>query len=91
MSSRRSRSTSRAIDRVRGQQKEAFQKANGFSLTYLPFIARATCLAIEAFPQVNARFDGKTLVAVVSDVISASRSTYRITALSSRSCATRAI
>lgn len=51
-----------AIDRVRGQQKEAFKEANGFSLTYLPFIARAACLAIEAFPQVNARFDGKSLL-----------------------------
>jgi pyruvate/2-oxoglutarate dehydrogenase complex dihydrolipoamide acyltransferase (E2) component len=50
-----------AIDRVRRQQKQAFKEANGFSLTYLPFIARATCLAIEAFPQVNARFDGKSL------------------------------
>ena len=50
-----------AIDRVRGRQKQAFKEANGFSLTYLPFIARAACLAIEAFPQVNARFDGKSL------------------------------
>jgi pyruvate/2-oxoglutarate dehydrogenase complex dihydrolipoamide acyltransferase (E2) component len=50
-----------AIDRVRGQQKHAFKEANGFSLTYLPFIARATCLALGAFPQVNARFDGKSL------------------------------
>jgi pyruvate/2-oxoglutarate dehydrogenase complex dihydrolipoamide acyltransferase (E2) component len=50
-----------AIDRVRGQQKQAFKEANGFSLTYLPFIARAACLAIEAFPQVNGRFDGKSL------------------------------
>jgi pyruvate/2-oxoglutarate dehydrogenase complex dihydrolipoamide acyltransferase (E2) component len=50
-----------AIDRVRGKYKRAFQEAHGFSLTYLPFIARATCLAIQAFPQVNARFDGKSL------------------------------
>jgi pyruvate/2-oxoglutarate dehydrogenase complex dihydrolipoamide acyltransferase (E2) component len=50
-----------AIDRVRGRRKQAFKEANGFSLTYLPFIARAACLAIEAFPQVNARFDGKSL------------------------------
>ena len=50
-----------AIDRVRSRRKQAFKEANGFSLTYLPFIARATCLAIEAFPQVNARFDGKSL------------------------------
>ena len=50
-----------AIDRVRGEHKRAFQEAHGFSLTYLPFIARATCLAIQSFPQVNARFDGKSL------------------------------
>jgi pyruvate/2-oxoglutarate dehydrogenase complex dihydrolipoamide acyltransferase (E2) component len=50
-----------AIDRVRGKYKGAFQEAHGFSLTYLPFIARASCLAIQAFPRVNARFDGKSL------------------------------
>jgi pyruvate/2-oxoglutarate dehydrogenase complex dihydrolipoamide acyltransferase (E2) component len=50
-----------AIDRVRGQQKRAFKEAHGFSLTYLPFIARAACLAIEAFPQVNAHFNGTSL------------------------------
>jgi pyruvate/2-oxoglutarate dehydrogenase complex dihydrolipoamide acyltransferase (E2) component len=50
-----------AIDLVRMRRREAFQKAYGFSLTYLPFVARATCLAIVAFPQVNARFDGNAL------------------------------
>ena len=50
-----------AIDLVRKTRREAFQKAYGFSLTYLPFVARATCLAIAAFPQVNARFDGNAL------------------------------
>ena len=50
-----------ALDRVRKARKEAFQKAYGFSLTFLPFIARATCLAISAYPQINARFDGKSL------------------------------
>jgi pyruvate/2-oxoglutarate dehydrogenase complex dihydrolipoamide acyltransferase (E2) component len=50
-----------AIDVVRKTRKAAFQKAYGFSLTHLPFVARATCLAIVAFPQVNARFDGNAL------------------------------
>jgi pyruvate/2-oxoglutarate dehydrogenase complex dihydrolipoamide acyltransferase (E2) component len=50
-----------AIDLVRKRRREAFQKAYGFSLTHLPFVARATCLAIVAFPQVNARFDGNAL------------------------------
>jgi pyruvate/2-oxoglutarate dehydrogenase complex dihydrolipoamide acyltransferase (E2) component len=51
-----------ALDRVRQQRKDAFKKAQGFSLTYLPFIARATCMAIEAFPYINARFTGDSLV-----------------------------
>jgi len=50
-----------AVDRVRRKHKSDFQKAHGFSLTYLPFIARATCLALNTFPHVNARFDGKAL------------------------------
>jgi pyruvate/2-oxoglutarate dehydrogenase complex dihydrolipoamide acyltransferase (E2) component len=49
------------LDRVRKSHKEAFQQAHGFSLTFLPFLARATCLAMSAHPQINARFDGKSL------------------------------
>ena len=49
------------VDRVRKARKEGFQKAHGFSLTFLPFIARATCLAISAYPQINARLDGRAL------------------------------
>ena len=51
-----------ALDFVRQRAKDAFRKAQGFSLTYLPFIARATCLAIQAFPQINARFTGNSLI-----------------------------
>ena len=50
-----------AVDRARRKHKGAFHQAYGFSLTYLPFIARATCLALQAFPSVNARFDGNAL------------------------------
>ena len=50
-----------AVNRVRGSRKADFQAKHGFSLTFLPFIARATCLAISAYPQINARFDGKVL------------------------------
>jgi pyruvate/2-oxoglutarate dehydrogenase complex dihydrolipoamide acyltransferase (E2) component len=50
-----------AVDQVRKSHREAFEKAHGFSPTFLPFIARATCLAISAYPQINARFDGKVL------------------------------
>jgi pyruvate/2-oxoglutarate dehydrogenase complex dihydrolipoamide acyltransferase (E2) component len=50
-----------AVDRVRKARKEGFQTAQGFALTFLPFISRATCLAISVYPQINARFDGKAL------------------------------
>ena len=50
-----------ALNRVRTSRKADFQATHGFSLTFLPFIARATCLAISAYPQINARFDGKAL------------------------------
>ena len=50
-----------AVDAVRAARKEAFRERHGAALTYLPFIARAVCLAIGDFPQVNARLDGEAL------------------------------
>lgn len=49
------------VDRVRNARKAAFKERHGVSLTYLPFIARAVCIAIGEFPLVNARFDGDGL------------------------------
>jgi pyruvate/2-oxoglutarate dehydrogenase complex dihydrolipoamide acyltransferase (E2) component len=51
-----------ALDLVRQKHKDAFRKSQGFPLTFLPFIARATCLSIRAFPQINARFNGNALI-----------------------------
>jgi pyruvate/2-oxoglutarate dehydrogenase complex dihydrolipoamide acyltransferase (E2) component len=50
------------IEVVRARHKERFNAESGYSLTYLPFIARAVCIALQAFPHVNARFDGKQLI-----------------------------
>ena len=50
-----------AVEAARADIKARFKAEQGISLTYLPFIARAVCLALDAFPQVNARFDGKAL------------------------------
>jgi pyruvate dehydrogenase E2 component (dihydrolipoamide acetyltransferase) len=50
------------IDRVRGAKKEAFKAEEGFSLTYMPFIARAVVDAMVKFPHVNASVDGTSLV-----------------------------
>ncbi len=50
------------IEVVRQRHKERFKADTGYSLTYLPFIARAVCIALQAYPHVNARFDGKSLI-----------------------------
>jgi 2-oxoglutarate dehydrogenase E2 component (dihydrolipoamide succinyltransferase) len=45
------------IEQIRQQHKEKFRKEEGASLTYLPFIARATCDALRTFPAVNSSVD----------------------------------
>ncbi|HEU5112761.1 MAG TPA: dihydrolipoamide acetyltransferase family protein, partial [Acidimicrobiia bacterium] len=44
------------VERVRQAHKQEFKAAESFSLTYLPFIARATIDALRAFPVVNSSF-----------------------------------
>ncbi len=44
------------VERVRQANKDQFKAAEGFSLTYLPFISRATIDALRAFPVVNSSF-----------------------------------
>ncbi len=45
------------VESARTANKDAFTEVEGFSLTYLPFIARATMEALSAFPVVNSQFD----------------------------------
>jgi 2-oxoglutarate dehydrogenase E2 component (dihydrolipoamide succinyltransferase) len=45
------------VERVRQAHKKAFKETEGFSLTYLPFISRATIDALKAYPAVNSSFD----------------------------------
>ena len=45
------------VERVRSAHREGFKASEGFSLTYLPFIARATMDALSAYPIVNSSFD----------------------------------
>ncbi|MDX1449575.1 MAG: 2-oxo acid dehydrogenase subunit E2 [Acidimicrobiia bacterium] len=44
------------VEKVRQRHKEEFKASEGFSLTYLPFIARATIDALKEFPVVNSEF-----------------------------------
>lgn len=50
------------VARARGGVSAAWKKREGFSLTYLPFIAKALCEAIREFPRVNGAIDGESLV-----------------------------
>lgn len=50
------------VDKVRLRAKEEFKAAEGFSLTYLPFIARAVIDAITDFPHLNASMGENELI-----------------------------
>jgi 2-oxoglutarate dehydrogenase E2 component (dihydrolipoamide succinyltransferase) len=41
------------VEQIRRRHRESYKSREGFSLTYLPFIARATIDALAAFPVVN--------------------------------------
>jgi len=45
------------VERVRQKHKSAWKAREGSSLTYMPFIARATIDALSAYPVVNSSFD----------------------------------
>jgi 2-oxoglutarate dehydrogenase E2 component (dihydrolipoamide succinyltransferase) len=45
------------VEHVRAAHRDRFKADEGFSLTYLPFIARATMDALSAFPVVNSSLD----------------------------------
>ena len=50
------------VERVRNAWRERFKSEEGFSLTYLPFIARAIVEALREFPNLNASVVDDTLV-----------------------------
>ena len=51
-----------AVDRVRLAKREQWKADNGYSLSYLPFVAKAICIAIRDFPNVNSSIDGDGLL-----------------------------
>lgn len=51
-----------AVDSSRLNRKEQWKSDRGYSLSYLPYVARAVCRAIADFPRVNASVDGDALV-----------------------------
>jgi 2-oxoglutarate dehydrogenase E2 component (dihydrolipoamide succinyltransferase) len=50
------------VDKVRKADSAQFKEAEGFSLTYLPFVTRAVVDAIEEFPNVNSSVGDDALI-----------------------------
>ena len=50
------------VEKVRRAHRAAFAEAEGFSLTYLPFISRATIDALREYPHLNASVGDRELV-----------------------------
>ena len=50
------------VAKIRDKQKAEFQARYGFSLTYLPFVIRATTEALRAFPIVNSSIEGNNIL-----------------------------
>jgi len=51
-----------SVDQSRLARKEQWKSDKGYSLSYLPYVARAVCKAIADFPHVNASVDGDALL-----------------------------
>jgi len=50
------------IAAARQKAKDGFAQRHGIALTYLPFVARAVCIALADFPRLNASFDQDRLI-----------------------------
>jgi 2-oxoglutarate dehydrogenase E2 component (dihydrolipoamide succinyltransferase) len=50
------------IAKMRDRVKGEFQARHGFSLTFLPFVVRATTAALQSFPLLNSSIDGTNII-----------------------------
>jgi len=51
-----------AVSTFRERMKERVEKEHGVKLSFMPFFAKAACLALKAFPIVNAQLDGDSVI-----------------------------
>jgi len=51
-----------AVIAVRDRLKERIEKEHGVKLTFMPFFAKAACMALQAYPRINAQIEGDTIV-----------------------------
>ena len=50
------------VSALRERMKEKVEKEHGVKLTFMPFFVKAACLALEAYPIVNAQIDGDSIL-----------------------------
>jgi 2-oxoglutarate dehydrogenase E2 component (dihydrolipoamide succinyltransferase) len=51
-----------AVSTFRERMKEKVEKEHGVKLSFMPFFAKAACLALKAFPVVNSQLDGDSVI-----------------------------
>ena len=51
-----------AVIAVRERMKEKVEKEHGVKLSFMPFFAKAACMALKSYPIVNATIDGDSIV-----------------------------
>ncbi|MEP6492641.1 MAG: 2-oxoglutarate dehydrogenase complex dihydrolipoyllysine-residue succinyltransferase [bacterium] len=51
-----------AVIAVRERHKERVEKEYGVKLSFMPFFAKAACLALKAYPTVNSQVDGDAII-----------------------------
>ena len=51
-----------AVSELRARLKDKVEKEHGVKLSFMPFFAKAACMALKAYPVVNASIDGDSLV-----------------------------
>jgi 2-oxoglutarate dehydrogenase E2 component (dihydrolipoamide succinyltransferase) len=51
-----------AVSTFRERMKEKVEKEHGVKLSFMPFFAKAVCLALKAFPVVNSQLDGDSVI-----------------------------
>ena len=51
-----------AVNALRDRMRERVEKEHGVKLTFMPFFVKAACIALDAFPVVNAQVDGDSII-----------------------------
>jgi 2-oxoglutarate dehydrogenase E2 component (dihydrolipoamide succinyltransferase) len=51
-----------AVSAFRERMKEKVEKEQGVKLSFMPFFAKAACMALKAYPIVNAQLDGDSII-----------------------------